>query len=127
MQTLNGALGLLTELRPVTFHWKSEYQLGKEGLKELNYGFISQEVEQVFPEMVSETVEVMGNDTIQDFKVLDKDPLIAIMVKAIQEQQEQIDALTKSNETLNRRLDALLENETSIGVLQKTMAEVEKK
>lgn len=107
IQSIDGAMDLIAQLRPVTFNWSLAYQQDRAGLKELNYGFISQEVEQVIPAMVMETTEVIGNDTISDFKLLDKDPLIALLVQATKEQQIEIDSLQQTNEYLQHELQAI--------------------
>lgn len=107
IETITSADELLLKLRPVTFQWTPEYHDGRKLPKHTQYGFISQEVEEVIPEMVSEVEEVVGNDTIQDFKILDKDPLIALLVRSAQEQNQQISELQQQNSTLTEQVELL--------------------
>lgn len=100
---------LLLKLRPVTFQWTPEYHEGRNLSVDTQYGFISQEVEHVIPEMVSEVTEVVSNDTIQDFKILDKDPLIALLVRSAQEQHLEITELKESNAALQEQLNTLMQ------------------
>ena len=66
------------ELKPVQFSWKSD---GKTDI-----GFIAEEVEKVYPELVSyeENGELHG---------VHYSKLTTVLVKAVQQQQEQIDKL----------------------------------
>ena len=115
VENIVNATNLLSQLRPVTFEWKEKYKEGKNGLNAFNYGFISQEVEEVIPTMVTETVEVIGTDTISDFKVLNKDPLTALLVKAFQEQQALISSQKSEIEQLKaaREEEALRQEESA--------------
>jgi hypothetical protein len=80
LSPLNNALKKILSLRGVSFEWKDE-NMGKK--REM--GVIAQEVEKVFPELVS---------TITDRKLVSYDGLISALIEAIKEQQTQIDALT---------------------------------
>jgi hypothetical protein len=71
-------------LRPVTFRWKAP------GSELKNHGFIAQEVESIFPELVNTNY----NDvTEQTTKSVNYTGLISILVKGMQEQQDQINTL----------------------------------
>ncbi len=98
VQPLTNALSLISRFNPVTFNWTETYRKDHPALREFNYGFIAQEVEAVIPEMVSIVSEKVGEETIDDFRVLNTDALIPILVKSVQELQQQ-------NETLRQRLD----------------------
>ena len=76
--SLEPALVSILKLRPVTFKWKK----GSEGV---HLGFIAQEVEKVFPEVV-----VTGADGI---KAVEYGNLTAPLISAIQEQQKEIEEL----------------------------------
>jgi hypothetical protein len=86
---LDDASGLATieKLTPVTFHWK-------DGAwdRNLQYGFIAQDVQKVLPELVGADKDGTLN--------LNYDGLIAPMVKAMQEQQAEIKDLQKQIEEL---------------------------
>lgn len=100
VETITDATDLLMKFRPVTYEWKPEYKEKYQDEKPYRYGFISQEAEQIIPSMVTEIVETTPSDTIYDFKVLDQEPLIPLLVRAIQEQQAEIERLIAENETL---------------------------
>ncbi|HSS40090.1 MAG TPA: tail fiber domain-containing protein, partial [Polyangia bacterium] len=69
-------------LRPVTYQWKDPAKHG-EGLQ---VGLIAQEVQKLIPELVKSR----GRDAEL---VLNYNGLIPVLVKAVQEQQAEIDAL----------------------------------
>ena len=75
---LSNQLENIKSLKPVQFTWKED---GKE-----DYGFIAEDVEKVFPKLVAyeEDGEISG---VQYSKIT------SVLVKALQEQQDQIDEL----------------------------------
>lgn len=83
IEKMKSGLSKILALSPVTFTWKKDMgvQAGKD-----DFGFIAQEVEAIVPEAV--TV-----DTASGMKAVDYPKLVPILVKAMQEQQEEIDAL----------------------------------
>lgn len=93
IQTLSSEKGLaaIEKLNPVSFNWKdldsSTAQLG----------FIAQEVQEVFPELVSEGPSIQ---TISKPLGLNYTGLIPALVKAIQEQQQEIDQLKQEIQLL---------------------------
>jgi hypothetical protein len=72
----------ILKLRPVTFYWKDDRI--NQGVQ---FGFIAQEVLDVMPEAIKE----FGDDV--KYLGLEKDAIYATLVKAIQEQQAQIEEL----------------------------------
>jgi hypothetical protein len=94
-----GVVDRLMQLRPTTFLYRTEYEF--MGLsRERRFGFIAQEVEAVFPELVSEQVHSPQQDDegrivreALSYKGVDQLSLIPILVQAIQEQQMEIEAL----------------------------------
>ncbi|MEK7571436.1 MAG: helix-turn-helix domain-containing protein [Patescibacteria group bacterium] len=72
-------------LRPVSYHWKTD-----GGDAPLNYGFIAQEVEAVFPELVTEDTWADGSTK----KFLNIGGLVPYIIGAVKEQQLQIDYLS---------------------------------
>lgn len=69
------------------------------GSKEPVYGLIAQEVEDIFPRLVSEQLigeddsEILKSLNIESVKGLDYTQLIFLTIKALQEQQEEIESL----------------------------------
>ncbi|MFM2306659.1 MAG: hypothetical protein RLZZ367_1328 [Bacteroidota bacterium] len=82
------ALDVVKQLRPVTYYWKDE-RLPKNR----RYGFIAQEVEKLVPDLVD-----TGIDSMQT-KSLNYVDMISILTSAIQQQQQQIEALKKGSGT----------------------------
>ncbi len=99
------ALDLIDQLRPVKYSWKNDYKSTHPELKDGTYGFVSQEVQKVIPEMVTEVKEEFGDKTIEDFKLLNMDALFPISVQAIQEQQEMIEDVQAENKKLRSELE----------------------
>lgn len=72
---INGALDIIDDIFPVTFNWK------ENGDKD--YGVIAQDLEGVLPELVKE---------IDGIKRVNYNALFSILIKAVQELKEKIDA-----------------------------------
>lgn len=89
IEPLDKGLLTLMQLRPVSFTWKE----GIEGLKGIpdtragtdDIGFIAQEVEAVLPDVVDETTE--GTKSVDYVRI------VPVLVKAVQEQQAEIEQL----------------------------------
>ncbi|MBE0623160.1 MAG: tail fiber domain-containing protein [Burkholderiales bacterium] len=79
LRPINNALDKLRSLRGIFFSWKDE-TLGKEE----QLGVVAQEVEKVFPGLVS---------TISGRKLVDYQGLIPVLIEAMKEQQELISRL----------------------------------
>ena len=85
----------LLQLEPSTYYYKETDQIKNEILtKRLQFGFIAQEVEKVFPNLV-----MTDEDGI---KSMDYIGMIPVLVQALQKQQQDIDALTKLVAELTR-------------------------
>jgi len=72
----------IMDLRPVNYTWKEDTI--NQGIQ---FGFIAQEVQEIMPEAIKE----FGEDV--KYLGLEKDAIYATLVKAIQEQQSQIEEL----------------------------------
>ena len=70
-------MDIVNSINPVSFTWK------KDGKK--SYGVIAQELEQLIPEAVSTNIE--------GTKVVNYMQIIAFLVEAVQDQQQQINEL----------------------------------
>ena len=79
-------LDVIDALRPVRFDFKEEFNEGRKN----QLGFIAQEVEEIFPDAVSEWKN--DNDGIT-YKTVGPGALIPVLVKAIQELKAEIDIL----------------------------------
>ena len=85
IKPLNNQLETVKKLNPVTFDWKED----KKPYQQI--GFIAQEVEKHLPELI---------ENKDDIKRMSYGNMTAVLVKAIQEQQELIETLTARIETL---------------------------
>jgi hypothetical protein len=99
-----GALRKLSEIDPVRFRFKNE----KTHPAGVQIGLIAQEVQNAFPELVSEREGGMLSLSYTKFS--------AVLLKGLQEQQDQIAALRAENEDIKARLSAL-ERQSSGSVL----------
>ena len=100
ISTLSNGIDVINALNPVQFNWIDNFEESENG-KNL-YGFIAQEVQEVFPD----AVENFGNGFEVDGTVIEN-PLtvrdkffIPVLVKALQEQQTLIESLTARITTL---------------------------
>ncbi len=94
INTMTGALDNVLKLRGVTFNWKESSD------NRLHYGFIAQEIEKVFPDLV-------GTDS-NGFKTVNYSGVIPVLTEAIKTQQEEIESLKSENEQLKSTLEQLL-------------------
>jgi hypothetical protein len=90
IQNITLGLDAIKELRPVSFDWKNN-----KGNNQL--GFIAQEVETT---SLKQLVSTYKDENIEDCKSLNKEQMIPVLVKAIQEQQAIIEDLKSRIETL---------------------------
>lgn len=83
IKDLEKGLDIVMKLRPRTFDWKEGYYLDSAGKDDT--GFISEEVDLVYPRLVKhENEEAIG---------VEYEKFTALLTKAIQEQQQQIEEL----------------------------------
>lgn len=76
VEVIEGAIDKIVSISGITFNWKES--------KEVSAGVLAQEVEKVFPEVVKNT---------NDFKTVNYNGLIGLLIEAIKEQQVQIEEL----------------------------------
>jgi len=82
---LNSALPKLMIMQPVTYNWKVKEFSNRGFTTDLQIGFIAQDVQKLFPELVT-----TGTD---GYLSLDYSKVTPILVKAVQEQQEIINQM----------------------------------
>jgi hypothetical protein len=104
VKTIDNAVDKVMKLRGVEFDWNATSRKGQHDL-----GLIAQEVEQVLPELVREknlcTGEFGGKGNEKEFKTVDYDKIVGVLIEAIKEQQEEIECLKANYDQLkyNRR------------------------
>ena len=96
---LADALDNVLDLNGISFRWDLQEYPDLHLSKRSQVGLIAQEVERVYPELVS-----TGPDGL---KSVDYAKLTPILIEAIKEQQAQIERLEEQNEDLGARLSAL--------------------
>jgi hypothetical protein len=89
---ITNPLASLMQLRGVSYQWKSEEYPDREFSAGLQHGLIAQEVEKVFPEMV--TTDENGEKAIAYYQ------LIPVLLEALKQQQQQIEALQQKVDRL---------------------------
>ncbi len=87
------------KLQPMSYHYKHENESAK-----LSLGFLAQEVEQLFPELVANKQKRDGEGSML---ALNYAGFGVLAIKAIQEQQMQVDLLKKENEALRAKTESL--------------------
>ncbi|MDU9050319.1 MAG: tail fiber domain-containing protein [Candidatus Electrothrix sp. Rat3] len=97
IDSLEDTLEKVLALKPCTYRFKTSADDSPKSV-----GFIAQEVETLFPELVSEHTED-GKAT----KMLNYDSFGVLAISAIQEQQKTIEKLQEQNQTLEERIAAL--------------------
>ena len=96
-------LAAILKLKPVTYRWKDAKHDADDGQQ---MGFLAQDVEKVLPSVVKTgpdttiTLADGSNQTITDTKSIDYSRLTVSLVKAVQEQQAEIETLKAENDTL---------------------------
>jgi hypothetical protein len=104
---LESSLSKIMALRPVAYNYNETYLKlfnDSTSLTKPHKGFIAQEIKEVFPEMVG-TVNIEGTEYLD----LNLSHLPIYTVKAIQEQQAQIEAHRLENEQQQALIEQLLQ------------------
>ena len=84
IKTISYGLEEVLKMNPVEYDWKEKRN------KAHDIGVIAQEIEEIIPEVVKESKELNSDET---FKSVDYGKMVAVLIKAVQEQQVQIDEL----------------------------------
>ncbi|MFT6921275.1 MAG: hypothetical protein ACJA1C_000269 [Crocinitomicaceae bacterium] len=115
---INEALAIVNQLNPVTYYFDLE-KFPNMGLnREMEYGFIAQEVREILPEITrvknlptNGTVEVSPNSPVENknelFVMIDYTRVIPILTKAVQEQQAIIETQNEKIELLQKQMEEI--------------------
>jgi hypothetical protein len=102
IKPLDSSLEKLMQLPVYTYFYKDKWQNEKRSFqKDMQYGFIAQEVMDLYPTLVD-----VPKDTSNFFYMLEETKFIPLLVKGMQEQQAQIEQLESENEALTAELEA---------------------
>lgn len=96
---LTDVLEKIKDIRGVTFDWNDTYASLGRAIPGRQMGLIAQEVEKVFPELVT----TWSQEGVNDYRSVDYGRFAAVLLKAIQEQQGQIEELQEEIEALKQR------------------------
>ncbi len=99
IRTLTGSLGNVLQLRGVNYAWKRNEFPSRAFDDKPHTGFIAQELEKLYPEMV------LTDD--EGYKSVDYGRLTPVLVEAIKEQQSDIDALRSELDDLKKLVTRL--------------------
>ena len=110
------SLDKVMALRPVTFNWNKTVNTDLILDDRNHIGFIAQEVEEVFPQVISTADDEMKTKSIA------YSDLVPVLTKAIQEQQAQIEALKAQNETLMLKAEAFEQLKADVEILKKAIS-----
>ena len=109
VQYLNSELESLLQLRPATYQYK------KQKDNEMQFGFIAQEVQEIYPDLVS----VVNEESEDKMLGINYEEFIPLLVMGIQEQQAIIEEKEVEIEALKARLNKiealLFNNDNRIG------------
>ena len=94
-----GVLSKMMQLRPVSYRYKAEAESAKRSL-----GFLAQDVQTVFPELVGESPARDGSST---YLSLNYSGFGVLAVKAVQEQQTEIEKLQREKKDLQQQVESL--------------------
>jgi hypothetical protein len=113
IENIGTMMPAIMQLRAKTYHYKDNE---KDAM--LSYGFIAQDVEKLFPEFVSVTgPDKMRTLAYQNFSV--------IAIKALQEQQEQIEQLKAAQKEMQTNQQLIKEDQNNrIAKLEKQLEQL---
>jgi hypothetical protein len=94
IQIITGSLDIIKSLNGVRYNWTNEndpsFVINNTGSQ---IGLIAQDVEQILPEIVK-------FNGVKDYKTIDYDKIVAVLIEAVKEQQQQIDNLQQQIDIL---------------------------
>ncbi len=94
IEPIKTALSNVIKLQPVMYYWRKDEFPDKKFDSKKHIGLIAQELETVFPEVVS------TDD--KGYKSVDYPALVPVLIRAVQELNERVDALEKQNKELEK-------------------------
>jgi hypothetical protein len=96
IKPLQNNLSKLMQLKGVDYYWKTSEYSNMEFTERKQIGFIAQDLEKIFPEMV------FTDD--KGYKSIDYSRLTPVLVETIKEQQKEINAVNKRLEALEKMI-----------------------
>jgi hypothetical protein len=100
------SLILLQQLKPVIFEYQPEIARKLQLKSGQQIGFLPQEIKMVFPRLINKTEKLVpsGKNGYQAITVetVDMNKLVPVLVQAVQQQEEKINALQKELDNLKK-------------------------
>lgn len=117
IKSFESGLETIMKIKPVTFQYneKSGYDTEEEHI-----GIIAQDMQKIAPY----TVRKLYPDNNDDYLAFDGGPVKYLLVNAVQEQQQQIEAQAKEIEALKAQLEEMNEMKAQMAALAKMVAEL---
>lgn len=106
----NDALSRVMLLKPVRFNYKKISESIFSGSDQVVEGFIADELQQIIPSAVNGEKEALTKDGKIQPQTLNIAPIISVLTRAMQQQQEMLKTLTEKNTQLELRLKKLEKN-----------------
>jgi Chaperone of endosialidase len=108
IQDMNGALNRIMQVSAKTYDMRVDEFPSLNLAKGTQFGFVAQELETVFPELVENgAAPGVKKEDVINYKGVNYIGMVPVLTKAIQEQQGLIEDLKKQNEDLLKRIEAL--------------------
>ncbi len=132
---ITNADSILSQLQPKTFYFDTLNPYGFNFSNQLQYGLLAQEVELILPELVTNqfkpaTVDSTGTVITQgvDYKALNYDAFISILISGHKEQKEKIDSLQNGidnrDSLINNLNDRLTQLESCLSVILPLLCQI---
>jgi hypothetical protein len=87
----------IMKLKPKSYTYKNDIK------EKTHFGFIAQELQEVFPELVVETIDMENKDTKETIKNINYLEIIPLLVSKIQQMQKEIDNLKENINNLQNK------------------------
>lgn len=127
IRPFTNAIDKLMQLKPSTYTFKTGEYSSMNLPEGLQIGLIAQELETVFPEMVKQVYELTvpddkGNKIVKnpDFKAVNYVELIPVLIKGIQEQQDQISQQDRQIADLKALISSFMNIENKASMVSPT-------
>ncbi|MBB3696945.1 tail fiber domain-containing protein [Flammeovirga yaeyamensis] len=118
IQPLSSSLEKVMQLNGVSYHYRVNDFPKKSFSSERQIGVIAQEVEKVYPELVVEDNKGM--------KSVHYAQTVAVLIEAIKELNQKVEALEEQNETLKAELQQSMENKEELETLKLQLQVIQK-
>jgi Chaperone of endosialidase len=121
------ALSKVMQLKPVSFKYKNVEGTIFKGSPMVQEGFIADELQQIVPSAVNGEKDALTSDGKLQPQTLNLAPVVSILTKAMQEQQDQIEQLKAENKAMKAELTAVKDLKSRIDKLEAALSNLPEK